>query len=433
MKDVEVCAYSAPGGDGSIKYGCDVTDRDGRYSLEVPMYSVSSFKYKYKEKATHQFAIFGGEPNQTRIIVQNEHVELNHHDVTTATLNVDLVGTECRFSLSDILQLRLTKPACHTNFELISNAVRHPDDVDGTRFTLEVPATDFFVELASVDHFGDNIRSALLMEYFMDVRFDVDLEFAEAETPAPDTPGPTTSPTTPTTFAPSTWAPSATPTSSAPSAQPAVMSPTSMPSSQPSFSAPTLTPSTPTTFAPTTYAPSLSPTKAPTLSTAAEDISRLITFQYDDLDPLLSVAFYQGSTLVSHIKEGCAGRYLVLDKPEKTQPAQVKVTGRARLFEDDSLVCNRIAGGVLIMNLLSTIPVGLNECYPLCEKDFEGEYFSVAVEETSLSVPDIADPFHSPYTVIYSGPQQRYVGVCLTMYVSYVCKVCMYGYICESV
>jgi hypothetical protein len=137
-----------------------------------------------------------------------------------------------------------------------------------------------------------------------------------------------------------------------------------------------------------------------------EVIDKKITLQYDDLDPMLSVSFFQNGTQVSRTKTSCDPFVLVVDKTDKTAPFTATVTGLAQLFEDDSLQCTQLAGGVFIMNLLRTIPAGLNECYPICNKDFVGTGASMATEDGALAVPFSADPYTSTYTLMYSGPQQ---------------------------
>jgi hypothetical protein len=108
-------------------------------------------------------------------------------------------------------------------------------------------------------------------------------------------------------------------------------------------------------------------------------VSKLITFQYDDLNPALSVEFFQDGKAISYVKPGCTEvdlgmgsvtTYVVLTKTSTLAPYTAQVTGTARLFEDDSMTCTRLAGGVFIMNLLNTIPAGENECFPMCTKNF---------------------------------------------------------------
>jgi hypothetical protein len=64
------------------------------------MYSTVVFKYTYKEKSTHKFEMLGDFISATRISVGKEHMEVNHVDVTTATLRVEYYGTgKCTFML----------------------------------------------------------------------------------------------------------------------------------------------------------------------------------------------------------------------------------------------------------------------------------------------------------------------------------------------
>jgi hypothetical protein len=112
---------------------------------------------------------------------------------------------------------------------------------------------------------------------------------------------------------------------------------------------------------------------------------------------------------VSRVKEDCNANVLVLEKVNTLAPVTARVTGLARLFNDNTLECAKLPGGVLIMNLIYTIPAGLNECYPLCHQDFvvDNTGVSMAVEEDALVMPYPAEPFSSRYSLIYVGNDQR--------------------------
>jgi hypothetical protein len=110
---------------------------------------------------------------------------------------------------------------------------------------------------------------------------------------------------------------------------------------------------------------------------------------------------------VSRTKEDCNPNVLVLEKTDTLAPVTAVVTGLARLFNDVTLECQELPGGVLIMDLIYTIPAGLNECYPLCHKDFVASNgVSMAVEEGALVMPYPAKPYSSRYSVIYVGKEQ---------------------------
>jgi hypothetical protein len=152
------------------------------------------------------------------------------------------------------LSIKLTKPACYVNFELLEEAALL--DPLGTTFVVyNLPATTFEVELDDLSKTEPVARKKLMLERFRDTKILVDLEYADetvevdTRTTAPSatpTSVPTDSPTYPTSspnsFAPSTSRPSSSPVNA-----------TFMPTYAPSFA-----------FTPTTNAPSFAPYFAPT-------------------------------------------------------------------------------------------------------------------------------------------------------------------------